>query len=61
MSEWFIKFRGFCQVDAPTREEAIKILRSLNPHDGRVYDDQLTITKVECMDDQEMAEDIWNG
>ena len=51
MSEWRIEYKGSCQVDADTPEEAIKILRELNPHDGQVYDDEINILKVECMDD----------
>lgn len=51
MSEWYIEYKGYCQIDALTPEDAIRILRELNPHDGRVYDDAIKITKVECMDD----------
>jgi hypothetical protein len=52
MSTWWINFEGHCEVDGDTPEEAIEKLRSLNPHDGRVYDDELKITLVECMDDE---------
>lgn len=53
---YHLEFRGFCNVDAESMEEAIQTLRQLNPHDGRVYDDEITITKAEYMDDDDYYE-----
>ena len=52
MHEWWIEFSGKCQVDADTKEEAIMKLRSLNPHDGRVYDDELCIDLIVQMENE---------
>lgn len=52
MSQWWIEFHGKCQVDADTQEEAIAKLRSLNPHDGRVYDDWLEVDIIADMSDE---------
>lgn len=52
MKEWWIEFHGKCQVDADTQEEAIAKLCSLNPHDGRVYDDELEIDIIADMSDE---------
>ena len=52
MSEWWIEFSGHCCVEANTREEAIAKLYSLNPHDGRVYDDDIDINVITEIKDE---------
>jgi len=52
MQEWWIEFSGHCCVDADTQEEAIAKLCSLNPHDGRVYDDDINIDIIIRMKDE---------